>query len=650
MLLMLIMYTSRSLLIFLASCLSLSTHVASLPAFDQPSTTSRRDATIEQSVFFDISGSEVRNITAFLKSQGYRPTSLSIHGSPTDARYAGIWAKQDGEAYETILGVNETAYNAWLAQWKASGYVSTHVSATGSASDAVFAGVMQQMSSVRSWVQECSLDDPYAYLNATLDTPMTIKGLSMYGVPNARQYCILGHEDTYNHQQTVWYQTDSFKRDYKTLEAHETSKRFWRPVFIDTTEDKLVTPIFDDTSVGQWAVLTDLTTSQLKEDIAAHKAKNMHPIHISGAGSTEARFAVIFAEQTTPLPREWHATGTVTGFNDNSGVSNALDHVMQAFMKRSSVRQAQVAASVNGTVIASRAYTWAESNRAIVQPSNKFLLGSVSKAFTHAAVVDLVAKGLLNLTTPVYPLLGYTAPADPRSLDITVQQLLDHTAGFDRSMSPDIGFIFTSVAQSLNQSGPATLQQVIEHVYASPLDFTPGEKSVYSNYGTMLLSYVLTNLTGETYLSYLEKNVLLGLDVELYATAGSSHAQDNIVQETKYTYVSALTPLSEQQVSSAHGGDGAVKEEAVGAFGLKASAATISQFIGSHAAYGEGARQQWMYRDGTVAGARAIAYSLSEIDWALTLNTREYVNERAWEQLVFTDMQNVWARFQPKGS
>lgn len=122
------------------------------------------------------------------------------------------------------------------------------------------------------------------------------------------------------------------------------------------------------------------------------------------------------------------------------------------------------------------------------------------------------------------------------------------------------------------------------------------------------------------------------------------------MQETKYTYVSALTPLSEQQVSSAHGGDGAVKEEAVGAFGLKASAATISQFIGSHAAYGEGARQQWMYRDGTVAGARAIAYSLSEIDWALTLNTREYVNERAWEQLVFTDMQNVWARFQPKGS
>lgn len=632
------MFTSRSLLF------SFATIVAAIPTNDHGSSVSTRNAEIEQCVFSDINGTEVETRIAKLKAEGYRPTSLSIHGSPSDAKYDGIWTKQDGKTYETILGANETAYNTWLEQWRASGYVSTHVSATGPASNAVFAGVMQETSSVRSWIQECGLDDPYAYENSTMETPMVIKGVSMYGVPNERQYCILGHEDTDNHQQTVFYQWDSSVTDYKTLEAEETSKRFWRPVFIDSSEDRLLTPIFDDTSVGRWTVSTDLTTSQLDSEITAQKSKNMYPIHISGAGSEGARHVVIFAEQTVPLDREWHATGTVTGFNDNANVSNALDEVMQSFMKKTSVRQAQVAASVNGTVVASRAYTWAESDRAVVQPSDKFLLGSVSKAFTYAAVDRLISTGLLNLSTPVYPFLGYMKPADERSLNITVENLLDHTAGFDRSMSPDLGFIFTIVAQSLNQATPATLRQVIEYVYAQPLDYTPGARSVYSNYGTMLLSYVLTNLTGESYSSYIDKNILAGLDVELYATAADQHKNDAIVQETKYTGVSVLAPLSKNKVSNAHGGDGSNKEEEIGVVGLKASAATISQFIGSHNAYGLGGREQWSYRDGTVSGARAMAYSMPELDWALMLNTREYGDESVWEQLVFTDMQSLWTR------
>lgn len=633
------MYTSRSIL------LAFATFVASFPTNNHDFTLSRRNATIEQSVFFDIDGTELETKIAKLKAEGYRPTSLSIYGLPTDAKYAGIWTKQDGNAYETILGANETAYNTWLDHWRASGYVSTHVSATGPASNAVFAGVMQEMSSVRSWTQECDVDNPWAYDNATIDTPMLIKGVSMYGVANERKFCVLGHENTNNHQQTVYYQTDSSVTDYKWLETVETSKRFWRPVFIDTSEDRIFTSIFDDTTVGQWAAFTDLNTSQLDSEIFTQRSKNMYPIHISGAGSAEARYAVIFSEQVTPLDREWHATGTVTGFNDNAKVSNALDEVMQSFMKRNSVRQAQVAASVNGTVVASRAYTWAESDRAVVQPSDKFLLGSVSKLFTYAATDHLISTGLLNLSTPVYPLLGYTKPADERSLDITVQHLLDHTAGFDRELSPDIGFIFTIVAKSLNQSTPATLRQLIEYVYARPLDFAPGDRAVYSNYGTLLLSYVITNLTGESYSSYIEKNVLAGLDVELYATAADMHKNDAIVQETKYTGISSLAPLSQDRVSNVHGGDGSIKEEAIGSFGLKASAATISQFLGSHHASGIGGRQPWSYRDGSVPGARALAYSLTELDWVLILNTREYVDETAWIQLAFSAVQNVWLDF-----
>jgi CubicO group peptidase (beta-lactamase class C family) len=638
------MYTSRSLL-NIASCLSFATLVVSIPANNQAFSLSKRDAAIEQSVFYDIDGAELETRIAKLKAEGYQPTSLNIHGSPTDAKYAGIWTKQDKIAYETIVGANETTYNAWIDHWKSSGYVSTHVSATGTASDALFVGVVQQLPTVQNWAQICGLDNPFGFSNATLETPMAVKGVSMYGVPNARQYCVLGHENTMNHQQIVSYQTDGLMQDYKKLEAEQTSKRYWRPVFVDVSEDDVLTPIFDDTSVGKWTALTGLTSSQLKSELASKQAENMYPIHLSGGGVGGARYAVIFAERVSPLEREWHTTGTVTGFADNAGLSDKLDSIMQDFMKKNSVRQAQVAASVNGTVLASRGYTWAESDRAVVEPSDKFLLASVSKMFTYAATNKLVSSGLLTFDTPVYPLLGYNDPADKRSLNITVQQLLDHTAGFDRSMSTDLGFIFREVAQSLNQSTPATLRQLIEYVAAKPLDFTPGERSAYSNYGTLMMSYVIANLTGESYTSYIEKNILKGAEVELYSTAADSHKTDRIVQEAKFVYMSALTPSSDDKVPSPNGGDGSIKEEAIGAFGMRASAATISQFIGSNSVWSVGPRAPWNYRDGSLDGARTIAYSLDDIDWALTLNTREYTDEDSWQDLVFGQIGNVWYNY-----
>ncbi|KAF3001842.1 hypothetical protein E8E13_004131 [Curvularia kusanoi] len=611
------------------------TLVASFPANQQDLTFAKRNGTIEQNVFYGLSGAEVEAKLAKLKADGYRPTSLNIHGSTSDAKYAGIWTKQTGEDFETILGANKTVYDAWLDSHKSQGFVSTHVSATGSSSDALFAGVMEKVPSVANWIQVCGLDNPYGYANATVDEPMYIKGVSMYGAPNERQYCILGHEDLVNYQQTVFYQTDYFKQDYAKLLQSETSKRHWRPVFIDLSEDLLPTPIFDDTSVGQWVARTDLSASELEAEIAAQKAKNLYAVHIAGAGSKGSKYAVLFAEQLSPLERKWTVTGEVTGFKTNDVVAKDMDAVMEEFMKKNSVRQAQVAASVNGTVVAERSYTWAESDRAVVKPTDKFGLGSVSKMFTYAATTNLLNEGLLNHTTRVYPFLGMNNPADNRSLDITVDHLLQHTAGFNRNIKPDIGFIFRNIALERNQTAPVSLRELIEYVYEQPLDFTPGTDSVYSNYGTMLLSYLIANITGESFDSYIHKNVLNGLDVELYPTSPELNANNPIVQETKYTFYPAQDPASTKQVSNANGGDGSIREEAIGAFGLRASASTISQFLANHAAYDIGPRQAYTYRDGTIVGSRAFAQSQDLIDWSLILNTREYENEQKWEQLVF---------------
>ena len=50
--------------------------------------------------------------------------------------------------------------------------------------------------------------------------------------------------------------------------------------------------------------------------------------------------------------------------------------------------------------------------------------------FLEAAVQSLYDKKKLTPGTTVYPLLGFSHPADPRSDTITIQQLLDHTGGY----------------------------------------------------------------------------------------------------------------------------------------------------------------------------------------------------------------------------
>ncbi|KAF2798003.1 hypothetical protein K505DRAFT_297296 [Melanomma pulvis-pyrius CBS 109.77] len=646
---------SRPFLSFLASTLSLTflSPASALPSPHHSSLSPRNSTSAGRSIYYGVSSTTHNERSTVLKASGLSILSLSVSGTAPDESYAAIWVRPESNnsaiPFESIVSANASAYASWLESWTAKGYVSTHISASGPPSNAVFAGVVEQLPSITvpSWVQKCELKSPWNYENATAGVPMTIKSVSMYGVPGDRRYCILGHERVGNAQQTVFYNSDSYVYKYEQLYASETQKRFWRPTFLDVSSDGIVTPVFEDTSVGIWAAFTDLSVDDLANEIESQAQQGLQPIHIqAGNSGTSIRYAIIFAEHFVPLPRAWSASGAVTGFRNNSGATDALDATMRSFMTLSGIRQAQVAVASNGTVIAERAYTWAESDRAFVTPKDKFLLASVSKMFTHAATSRLVDAGLLNLSTPIFPSIG-VVPTDPRATEITIQHLIDHEGGWDRNVSPlgDVGFIFRDVAQSKNSSTPATLLDVIEYVAATPLDFTPGTSVAYSNFGTMLLSYLVTKLTGAPYHEYLVDNVLESLEVELYETEGGKHENDVIVQESKYTGLDPRHPMSEAKVPAVYGGDNSIKEETVGAFSMRASASSIAKFIGTNSVSGIGGRQPYASRDGSTAGARTYAESRPDVDWALTLNSREYLSEDAWGRLVFWDIPDVLSTF-----
>lgn len=203
--------------------------------------------------------------------------------------------------------------------------------------------------------------------------------------------------------------------------------------------------------------------------------------------------------------------------------------------------------------------------------------------FVNAAIVNLIQTGRLNYSTPAYPLLGFHQYADARTANITVRHLLDHRAGYDRDKSSDPAFQFRMVALDLLQgSRTATIKDVIDWVIGRPLDFAPDASSAYSNYGTMVLSYIVEKVSGMEYLEFLQKNLLNGLDIALYKDGAAAHASDRISQETRVIGYDALHPLSNQRISGVYGGGGDIKKQTMGAFSLAGSASSIAEFVGSH--------------------------------------------------------------------
>jgi CubicO group peptidase (beta-lactamase class C family) len=257
------------------------------------------------------------------------------------------------------------------------------------------------------------------------------------------------------------------------------------------------------------------------------------------------------------------------------------------------------------------------------------MLASNSKMFVAAAVQRLYDQGRLQNTARAYPLLGFNGPKDRRSDTITVQQLLDHKAGYTYDPTYDMRRI--ALARGLGR--PAGKRDIAAQMYARDLDYAPGAAPdpkgwIYNNYGYLLASLVVEHVTGQDYVQFLRNQVLQpdGIsEVDVYPTAAASLPAGLAPIDDDGLGLSALAPNSKAQVPVIFGGDGMVKETAVGSCGLAASATALTQFIHRHAAWGMGGRSLTA-RAGSTPGASTWAQSRNRgTDWALVMNTRIWV-------------------------
>lgn len=111
-----------------------------------------------------------------------------------------------------------------------------------------------------------------------------------------------------------------------------------------------------------------------------------------------------------------------------------------------------------------------------------FSTGSVTKQFTAAAILALESRRKLSVNDRIATYLK-GAPADKQ--DITIHQLLTHSAGFPESLGPD--------EESISRDSLVAL------AFATPLEFKPGTSYEYSNVGYSLAAAIVEKVSGQHY-------------------------------------------------------------------------------------------------------------------------------------------------------
>jgi CubicO group peptidase (beta-lactamase class C family) len=134
-----------------------------------------------------------------------------------------------------------------------------------------------------------------------------------------------------------------------------------------------------------------------------------------------------------------------------------------------------------------------------VKPETVFQSGSVGKQFTATAVMMLVEEGKIGLDDP---LTKYFPDAPATWKEVTVRELLSHTAGFGDY--PD----------NFDYRKDWTEDEELKLIESIPLAYPPGTKWEYSNLGFVTLGILIHRVTGEFYGDFLQQRIFHPLDMQ----------------------------------------------------------------------------------------------------------------------------------------
>jgi CubicO group peptidase (beta-lactamase class C family) len=174
----------------------------------------------------------------------------------------------------------------------------------------------------------------------------------------------------------------------------------------------------------------------------------------------------------------------------------------------------------DGNVLYARVIGYSQINgteKKQLTAANRFRIGSITKMFTAAMILQLVEEGKLKLTDT----LDKFFPQIPNAQKITIAQILAHRSGIPnvrRDRDPQRNVSTT----------PITKDEMLALIVKGTPDFEPDAKQSYSNSGYFLLGLILEKLSGKPYGEALKERITskIGLK-DTYTATGNIDVNKN---------------------------------------------------------------------------------------------------------------------------
>jgi len=186
------------------------------------------------------------------------------------------------------------------------------------------------------------------------------------------------------------------------------------------------------------------------------------------------------------------------------GMGPSIDAIVERAMEEGPIAGLSVGVARGGRIVYSKGYGFADLENGIqAGPGTVYNVGSITKQFTAAAVLQLAEEGRVNLDAPIGEYLPEVPFRGDEGERVTVRELLDHTAGIRN---------FTTMKSWWKAIGMEMTPEELADVFADqPLDFPPGTDFSYSNSGYVLLGLLIETVGGQPYGGYLNQHVFVPL-------------------------------------------------------------------------------------------------------------------------------------------
>jgi CubicO group peptidase (beta-lactamase class C family) len=157
-------------------------------------------------------------------------------------------------------------------------------------------------------------------------------------------------------------------------------------------------------------------------------------------------------------------------------------------------------------------------------PDRAMMVASNGKSVTAMAALKLIAEGKLNpdATLPaVMPKVFGGKLKDPRMAEITIKQLITHSAGFGQLGTPadplSDNRLRTMATNAQGGFQSISTSDVVRMGIELPLEFAPGSQYNYSNMNYLVLGLAVETAAGQSFQRYIHEKVLAPAGVNLRA-------------------------------------------------------------------------------------------------------------------------------------